>query len=163
MFYALPKMAGMDEKTGLCQVYLWSKDKGHIALQADGGPYISFWPKEERKLPLDSVPSKHFESLDVEIKRYGPPDKTIYVSDMNVEKIRKWWEAFTAKGKKWDLVTQNCANIVYDALGEGNDRFKDRNEGFAVTPEAVAKLAEYDMINQKSKIRFASSCKPSSK
>ena len=57
---------------GSCTVYLWKKDKGHIALKADGGQYISFWPAHQYK-KLQSGPAKWFPSLNEEIRKYGHP------------------------------------------------------------------------------------------
>jgi hypothetical protein len=153
-------MADMREEGGLCTVYLWSGTRyGHISLQADGGPYISLWPTKRRKA-LESVPAKWFSTLNDEIKKYGPPDKTYYVTNMNISKIAKWWKEFKENDPEWSLLIKSCSNIVYKALCEGSNRFKGRVEGFATTPKAVADLVKYDMDGKKAKIRLGSSCKP---
>jgi hypothetical protein len=156
------RMAKLSEEDELCTMFLLSGESyGHISFQADGGPYISLWPSKRLK-GLDSVPVKWYSTLHDEIKKERAPDKTYYVTNMNIDKITNWWEEFTEKDLEWSLLWLSCSNIVYKALGEGSDRFKGRVEYFATTPRAATDLVKSDMEDREATIKLGSSFKPSS-
>ncbi|KAL4224862.1 hypothetical protein ACF0H5_015558 [Mactra antiquata] len=136
------------------------KGFGHVALQTDNS-YISFWPCDDLKSVFRAIggcPGKWFDSFEEEIDAKGYPNKTLHVSDLDTSKIEKWWKQFKSAKPHWNLSSQSCSSVVYQALSEGSDEFKNRVDG-PITPSLVVKLVDSHIEKKKVKIWFGA-CKP---
>lgn len=154
-------------------VYLWAPTTtflsfGHLSLELSDGTYISFWPRDDTGLTIKdylkgtAAQSQwiHSHRKDMDLLGHTGPVKTIPVFDLDIEAIKAWWDRYKKKEPMWSL-TNSCSNIVYIALCEGSEEFREtqRVEGSKTTPASVAKLVEKG-FNKKKKgiIRCGSSC-----
>lgn len=154
-------------------VYFWEpsrafKSFGHLSLELPDGTYISFWPCDDTGLTIKEymkgnvAQSQWIHSLreDMDLLGHTGPAKTIPVFDLDTEAIKAWLVSFKKKEPKWSL-NNSCSNIVYIALCEGSEEFREtqRVEGSKTTLAAVAKLVEKGFNKKKKgRIRCGSSC-----
>lgn len=103
----------------MATIYYWETAKlsvGHISMALSDGTYISHWPENNKG--LKSTLSKPKQSLEEDSKAEGrDPDKCIIFFEkfFNSSKISTWWEDLI-KGLRYNVVTSNCAHVVFEAL-----------------------------------------------
>ncbi|XP_072379352.1 uncharacterized protein [Diabrotica undecimpunctata] len=106
----------------MAKVYFWkmtTEGVGHLSLQLSDGTYISHWPKNTSglKKPGTSQPSLETD-IDLE-NRY--PDETYTIDKSGIideSKIRSWWNSYKSSSS-YNLVTNNCGQVVRTALIQG--------------------------------------------
>lgn len=105
------------------RAYLWrprllEKSVGHIALALSDGTYISFWPPSPTLLKKSGRSQSYEEDVRVEGR---PADDELLLPDdlVNQHAIRTWWKRYSVA---YNLVTNNCADVVLQALKVGNIR-----------------------------------------
>ena len=102
------------------KVYIWyptlsGKQVGHDSLTLDDGTHTSWWP-------TDKTNGKNSKK-DIELEG-REPDKTYAVNGLDEDKIKTWWKWFLDSGVKYNLMTQNCCDIVIMSLRVGQIRRK---------------------------------------
>jgi hypothetical protein len=90
---------------------------GHAAMKLDDGTYISWWPRDTNKVVDTGDP--HTYEQDLEIEGIPPDAEAINLGHLDTKAISIWWATFRQRTQNYNLVTQNCAFTVLQALVAG--------------------------------------------
>lgn len=127
-------------------VNVWMKGVdayGHASLQLENGTYISFWPqlKEDRKAKVEGTklemlgdrPASKLTYIEDVTEEEKKPEQKIQLPKgaLNETQISKWWNNYDAK---YNVLTNNCATVVYRALCQGDAKVPESTKMWATAP-----------------------------
>lgn len=137
----------------MATLYYWSYSSkascGHLSLGLKDSTYLSFWPKDGVEGMWDTVQGTFIKDLKTDKELEGRnPDEIVKIPDtnINVSKVKAFITKIKQKGAEYRFLLSNCAQMVQQALIEGEMTLPVTDITVSLTPYQV--------------MQWAKSCKP---